>query len=145
MEAWKLIWPILMAVLLASCRLCPIYGSQRDAIRDVRLHVCNWSAATSPVDIRVEIDGRTVVWRCFSYGSGVRQGHNWKSYAVQLSEGKHSLRVRSLWGDARLEASFEIGGGPNHLAVCYVHENETNGGPSLPQIRFRQSDFFMVL
>ncbi len=73
---------------------------------NVRLYVSNQSFARASVDIRVEIDGVTVVDDDFR----VEGQHTWKEFGLELAPGKHILRATSDEGDAILERTFRVRG-----------------------------------
>jgi hypothetical protein len=73
---------------------------------NVTLYVSNQSFDRSPVDIRVEIDGREVVRGDFA----VEDQHNWVEYTLRLEPGRHTVRARSHAGDAVLEKTLLVRG-----------------------------------
>ena len=68
------------------------------------LHVSNQSAAISPVDIEIRIDGRLAVKGEFHY----KDGHHWQQYQFQTSAGEHILTATSEKGHANFEERFSI-------------------------------------
>ena len=83
-------------------------------LETVILWVGNQSLETGPVDIAIEVDGKTVLPR-----SRVRSGqYPWKRLILRLARGRHSLTARSIKGRASLETSFSVTG-PRWVALDY--------------------------
>ena len=70
------------------------------------LYVSNQSFERKNVDIAVVIDGRLAVDGDFAVGDQ----HNWSEFRFDLENGKHTLHVESLEGDAKLEKRFDVKG-----------------------------------
>jgi hypothetical protein len=68
------------------------------------LYVSNQSFDVSPVDIRIQIDGKEAVSSDFAVGNQ----HNWVQHTFQLAAGKHRLVAVSRKGKAQVEEEFEI-------------------------------------
>ena len=109
---------IAMACLLSACsqapksqstdsvQTAPEEGKFLDPEGDFTLHVSNQSFAITPVDIRIQIDGQTVVNGDFD----VENQHNWKTFKLALAPGKHVLFVSSTKGEAELVKEFQVEG-----------------------------------
>lgn len=72
------------------------------------LYVSNQSAAMSPVDITIQIDGKTAVATEFVFGEGPAGGHKVVHHAFQLAPGKHKITAVSQKGGVRMEGEIEI-------------------------------------
>lgn len=87
------------------------------------LSVCNQSFAIDPVDIRVEIDGKTVVDREFEVGP-----QDLLTLRLVLSEGRHTLVAHTKRGSTKLETTFDVSG-QHWAAVSFWFYPETHCHP----------------
>jgi len=118
--------------LLAGCgdrQLAPPDSKLLDPNGRFTLYVSNQSYAISPVDVQVEIDGEVVVREHFHVGNQ----HNWKAFTLNLSAGKHRLKVSSAKGEAELPTEFEVKG--EHWAVInyWYYPKGTHGANPTPR------------
>ena len=67
------------------------------------LYVSNQSFAITPIDIKISVDDIPVVDESFR----VEGQHNWKTFVLKLSPGKHKIDVSSQKGGAVLSKNFE--------------------------------------
>lgn len=99
------------------------------------LYVSNQSFDMDPVDISIEIDGVRVIERSFE----VKDQHNWKEFALQLTPGSHEIRAHSARGAATLTRSFVVDG--KHWAVVdFWYNDGTSGTPTDPMFTFAIDD-----
>jgi hypothetical protein len=86
-------------------KLAPIKSALESTNGNFELFVSNQSFATTPIDIRVSIDGTPVVQRYFDVGNQ----HNWRKFGFSLSPGEHSIMATSVKGKATIETNFSLG------------------------------------
>jgi hypothetical protein len=96
-----------VAVPICGCstpNVIPSKSVVNDPNGNFHLYVSDQSFAISPVDIKVFIDGEIVVTQVFDIGSQ----HNWQTFVLKLSPGRHKIVAESSKGDAKLEQIFEV-------------------------------------
>jgi hypothetical protein len=119
-------------LLLAGCanlQLAPPDSKLLDPNGRFTLYVSNQSFAISPVDIQVEIDGEVVVREHFDVGNQ----HSWKAFTLNLSAGKHRLKVSSAKGEAELSEGFEVKGEHWALISYWYYPKLTRGAEPTPK------------
>ncbi len=79
------------------------------------LYVSNQSFDNERIDIKVYIDGLLAVDEIFY----VEDQHNWKQYQFNLSEGIHTIKVKSKKGDATYNQAFVIADGQQWGVLDY--------------------------
>ena len=119
---------MLAAVLTTGCTHYQPIGTVNSNLLDpqgkITLYVANHSYAVSPVDIRVEIDGQTVVNGYFRRGRREPTA-SLRSFKLALEPGMHKLHVVSRRGKAELLEEFEVKG--EHWAsvgYCYCPDTQ---------------------
>lgn len=96
------------------------------ATHPLTLYVANQSFDVNPVDIKVTIDGATVVTDAFYAG----EGYNWRRFDLRLAAGRHVLRAMTRKGSAALKREFDVTG-PRWLAVAYRNVSPSRGGKTV--------------
>jgi hypothetical protein len=97
-----------VALVLSGCgdpKLAPIRSSLESTNGNFILFISNQSFATTPVDIRVSIDGTPVVQQYFDVGNQ----HNWLGFPFMLPPGQHRITATSVKGSASITTNFTIG------------------------------------
>jgi len=121
-------------VSISGCgdpKLPPVNSRLLDPQGGFTLLVSNQSFAITPVDIRIEIDGETVVHEYFEVGNQ----HNWKAYRLSLNPGQHTLRLSSAKGRATLLTTFTVTG--KHWAVVnYWYYPKSHDNPTPKHFSF---------
>jgi hypothetical protein len=120
------------ALIFAGCRT-PSAVSTTSVVNDpngnFHLYVSNQSFATSPVDIKVFIDGQLVVKGVFDVGSQ----HSWQESVLRISAGQHKLIAETSKGHSKLEQFFEVDDkGWAALAYCF-YPKPTGGAEACPR------------
>ena len=89
---------------------------------DFTLIVSNMNSTSSPVDIKIYIDGELEVDETFD--TGIQNA--WKPFHFKLANGKHSIKAKSVKGMATLEQEFKIK--KDHWASMEYHKDAESGG-----------------
>jgi hypothetical protein len=114
----------------------PISGSATQDTGNVALYISNMAFQPDVVDIRVEIDGRTVVHGAFE--CDVRTTHT--RYRLDLPPGEHRLRAETQRGQAVLEEAFSLKD-EIHIGLSYYYrEPGLLNGETRPMITFHAED-----
>jgi hypothetical protein len=83
---------------------------------NVALYVSNMASEPSVIDIHVQVDGVTVVETNFTH----EVQRPFARYRVNLTPGKHRLKVESIRGQASLSEDFVVND-QAHVAAAYYH------------------------
>jgi diguanylate cyclase (GGDEF)-like protein len=75
-----------------------------DKYNNLTLIVSNMSSTSSPVDIKIYIDGELEVDGTFD--TGIQNA--WKPFHFKLASGKHSIKAKSVKGMATVEQEFKM-------------------------------------
>ena len=101
-------------------------------MQDVVVHVGNWSAAVSPVDIEIQIDGMPVINQEFVAGD-----QNRVRFILRLPLGRHVISARSWKGGTFLSEDFMVDRPLTGLVVFTNGE----GSPDTPRGRPLERNF----
>jgi len=94
------------------------------------LWVGNRSQGTSPVDIKVQIDGKEAVRADFDTSEVLGYAPPYKSYRFRLAPGKHELTVTWEKGGQKVEREFEVK--DRHWAlIAYYYDPASDQEPRL--------------
>jgi hypothetical protein len=98
---------------------------------NVALYIANMAFVPDTVDIRIEIDGRTVVQGVFEH-----KMPPCTRYRLDLPAGKHRLKAETLRGRAILEREISIPE-ESHIGISYIYsEPGLFGGETPPTITY---------
>jgi hypothetical protein len=103
--------------------------TRQDTHDNVTLLVSNQSFDVNPVDIKVSIDGKTIVKDKFDVQGEQPPQHNWRQYHLRLEDGPHSLVAESKKGRAQLQTPFEVAG-QHTILIAYWHGRRSARGKS---------------
>ena len=110
----------------------PAAGTQGN----VALYIANMAFQPDAIDIRIDIDGRTVVQGVFE--RDIQTPHT--RYRLDLPAGKHRLKAETLRGQAILEREISVPQ-ESHIAISYVYaEPGLLGGETPPTITYHAEE-----
>ena len=122
-------------VAAIAISLAPVPLAAEQAGPNSHLYVTNQSFAIPVVDIEIKIDGKVVASEDFAVGLQ----HTWKEIPLALSDGKHSIAVRSKKGKAKLKKKFVVKG--SHWALLsFWYYPKTHYEPTPRHFIFRIQD-----
>lgn len=82
----------------------------QDEQGNLSLLISNQSYYINPVDIKVSIDCEVAVREEFDVQGNQLPQHNWQQFRFKLENGKHTIAISSVKGDANFESTFEVTG-----------------------------------
>lgn len=130
---------VLLLVALAAC------GRREDPTQhfprvdnSFTLYVSNQSFALDPVDIAIEIDGKTAVTGDFL----VEGQHTWIQFDFALTPGTHRIVATTAdVNDVVLDKTFEMTARKYGVVMFWYYPDQANGaGPTPPQFSWSLTD-----
>jgi len=104
----KLLITSFLILLICGCRENPELPIVKTSLLhpdgNFILSISNQSSEIDPIDIKVEINGETIIHKYFA----LDDHHNGKVFKIKLPNGKHKIKVSSLKDKAVFSKTIEL-------------------------------------